>query len=130
MRQSSKKSCDVTDARNENLPMWYAVLKPGVPFSTMKPRIVPSALAQTTATSATEPFVIHAFAPFRTHESPSFRAYVRMPPGLEPKSGSVRPKQPIFSPAASFGIQWSFCAGEPYALIGYITSPDCTEANE
>ena len=89
------------------------MLKPGVLFSTMKPRTVPSTFAHTTATSATEPFVIHAFAPLSTHESPSFRAYVRMPPGFEPKSGSVRPKQPIFSPAASFGIQWSFCACEP-----------------
>ena len=50
-------------------------------------------------------YPIHAFAPLSTHESPSRRAYVRMPPGFEPKSGSVRPKQPIFSPAASFGIQ-------------------------
>src|SRR5438128_11559832 len=63
MRQSSKKSCDVTEARSENLPMWSAVLKPAVPFSTRNPRIDPSALAQTTATSAIDPFVIHDFAP-------------------------------------------------------------------
>src|SRR5207248_7046509 len=80
MRQSSKKSCDVTDARSENLPMWYAVVKPGVSFSTRKPRTEPSVFAHTTATSAIDPFVIHAFAPFRTHESPSLRAYVRIPP--------------------------------------------------
>ena len=71
----------------------------------MKPRIVPSTFAHTTATSAIDPFVIHDFAPLRTHEFPSRRAFVRMPPGFDPKSGSVRPKQPIFSPAASFGIQ-------------------------
>src|SRR5258708_39208092 len=114
MRKSSKKSCDVTDARSENLPMWRAVLNPGVSFSTRNPRIDPSAFAQTTATSAIDPFVIHDFAPLSTHESPSLRALVRMPPGFEPKSGSVRPKHPIFSPAASLGIQKSFCFFEPY----------------
>src|SRR5438445_13343807 len=130
MRQSSKKSCEVTDARSENLPMWNAVVNPGVPFSTRNPRIVFSALAQTTATSAIEPLVIHDLAPLSTQESPSRRALVRMPPGFDPKSGSVRPKQPIFSPEASFGIQKSFCSFDPYALIGNITSPDCTEAKE
>jgi hypothetical protein len=130
MRQSSKNSCDVTDALNENLPMWYAVENPGMPFSTRNPRMTPSSLAHTTATSAMLPFVIHAFAPFRTHELPSFRACVRMPAGFDPKSGSVRPKQPIAWPAASFGIQWSRCCFEPYALIGNMTSPDCTLANE
>src|SRR5438132_9789319 len=130
MRQSSKKSCEVTDARSENFPMWYAVVKPGAPFSTRKPRTVPSTFAHTTATSAIDPLVIHAFAPLRTNESPSFLAYVRIPPGFDPKSGSVRPKQPIFSPEASFGIQASFCSCDPYAWIGNITSPDCTEAKE
>jgi len=39
-----------------------------------------------------------------------------MPPALLPKSGSVRPKQPMARPAASSGSQRSFCAlehGEP-----------------
>ena len=105
MRQSEKKSCDVTEARSENLPMWYAVENPGVSFSTRNPRMVPSALAHTTATSAIDPFVIHDFAPLSTQESPSRRAFVRIAPGFDPKSGSVRPKHPIFSPDASFGIQ-------------------------
>src|SRR6266513_1529529 len=130
MRQSSKKSCEVTDARSEHLPRCYAVVNPGAPRSTSNPRIVPSAFAQTTATSATDPFVIHAFAPLSPTEWPSRRELVRMPPGFEPKSGSVKPKQPIFSPDASFGIQKSFCCFDPYALIGYITSPDCTDAKE
>ena len=39
------------------------------------------------------------------HSFGSPEQHARWLPGLEPKSGSVRPKQPIFSPAASFGIQ-------------------------
>src|SRR2546426_2369454 len=113
MRQSSKKSCDVTDARSENFPMCKAVENPGVPFSTTKPRMVPSALAHTTATSAMEPLVIHDFAPLRIQESPSRRALVRIAPGFDPKSGSVSPKQPMLSPEASFGIQSSFCSFDP-----------------
>ena len=53
-----------------------------------------------------------------------------MPPGSEPKSGSVRPKQPITSPVASFGSHFMRCSSEPYAKIGYITSEPCTETNE
>ena len=91
-------------------------MKPFVPFSTRKPRIGPSdppTFAQTTATSAMEPFVIHALAPFRTQSLPSFFATVRIPDGFEPKSGSVNPKQPIFSPFERAGIQRSFCSFEP-----------------
>jgi hypothetical protein len=33
-----------------------------------------------------------------------------MAAGFDPKSGSVRPKQPMLSPLPSFGIQWSFCS--------------------
>ena len=55
-----------------------------------------------------EPEVIHIFSPLRMYSSPTLRARVRMPPGLEPKSGSVRPKQPSFSPVASCGSQWFF----------------------
>ncbi len=62
---------------------------------TTKPRTPSSVRAHTTATSAIEPLVIHIFWPLRTQSSPSRLALVRMPPGLEPWSGSVRPKQPI-----------------------------------
>ena len=70
---------------------------------TTNPRIAPSSpsstvRAQTTATSATEPFVIHILLPVSTQSVPSRRARVRMPPGFDPKSGSVSPKQPIASP--------------------------------
>ena len=55
----------------------------GIPFSTRKPRISPSSVrAQTTATSAIVPFVIHIFVPFRTQSAPSRRAWVRIVPGV------------------------------------------------
>jgi hypothetical protein len=50
-----------------------------------------------------------------------------MPPGLEPKPGSVSPKQPMASPFCSRGSHFSFCASEPKAWMGYITSAPCTE---
>jgi hypothetical protein len=53
-----------------------------------------------------------------------------MLPGSEPKSGSVRPKQPITSPAAMPGSQRSFCSSEPYFQIGNIASEPCTETSE
>ena len=53
---------------------------------------------------------------------PSCRARVRMPPGLEPKSGSVSPKQPIASPVAIRGSHSSFWASEPCFQIEYIAS--------
>jgi hypothetical protein len=75
----------------------------------MKPRMdlssaSPLVFAHTTAMCAVDPFVIHIFAPFSTHV-PSFCCFaiVIMPDGFEPKSGSVRPKQPMISPAAIFG---------------------------
>ena len=37
----------------------------------------------------------------------------RIPAGSEPASGSVRPKQPISSPAARPGRYFSFCASLP-----------------
>ena len=49
-----------------------------------------------------------------------------MLPGSEPWSGSVRPKQPIHSPLASFGRYFRFCSSLPNSLMGTITSEDCT----
>ena len=82
-------------------------MKPGVPRSTRNPSMPSSVRAQTTAISATPPLVIHVFSPFSTQESPSRRAVVRMPAGFEPKSGSVRPKQPMAWPLCRRGSQWS-----------------------
>jgi hypothetical protein len=74
--------------------------------------------------------VIHIFAPLSTQPSGVGRAVVIMPPGSLPKSGSVRPKQPMASPRAIAGSQRSFCASEPKWRMGNITSEPCTEQNE
>ncbi len=41
-----------------------------------------------------------------------------MPPGFDPKSGSVRPKQPSLSPFAIAGSHWSFCSSLPNVIDG------------
>ena len=74
----------------------------------MKPRIdslvASPVFAQTMATCAVEPFVIHILAPLSTQLRPGAPcAVVIMPAGLDPKSGSVSPKQPMISPAAIAG---------------------------
>ena len=86
-----------------------------------------SVWAHTTATSAMDPLVIHIFVPVSTHESPSRLARVRMPAGLEPKSDSVRPKQPIASPAAIRGSQVSFCSSLPNRQMAYMASEPWTD---
>ena len=50
--------------------------------------------------------------------------------GSEPKSGSVRPKQPTASPAAMRGSHSCFCSSLPYFQIGNIASEPCTETSE
>src|SRR5947208_8366733 len=55
---------EVTEARSDHFPCTSQALNPGVPFSTRNPRTLSSsALAQTTATSAIDPLVIHIFSP-------------------------------------------------------------------
>src|SRR6185312_5642532 len=66
----SKNSAEVTDARSENLRSISGASNPGVPFSTMKPRIPSSVCAHTTHRSAIAPFVIHIFAPLITQSLP------------------------------------------------------------
>ncbi len=83
--------------------------------------------AQTVATSAIVPFVIHIFEPLRIQSEPSRRAVVRIAPGSEPASGSVRPKQPIASPSCIAGSQRCFCSSEPQRQIEYIASEPWTE---
>jgi hypothetical protein len=97
-----KDSSEVTEARNENLLWMSLVVNPGVPRGTRNPRTPSSVLAHTVAMSAMPPLVIHIFEPLRIQSPPSRRAFVRMSAGLEPKSGSVRPKQPTAS-------LWSGC---------------------
>ena len=72
-----------------------------------------SVRAQTSATSARLPFVIQRFVPLRTKLDPRFSARVRSPDAWLPKSGSVRPKQPIACPDARRGSQRSYWASEP-----------------
>ena len=84
-----------------------------MPRSTRKPRTPSSVRAHTTATSAIDPFVIHILVPVRIQSSPSRRARVRIEPGSEPESGSVRPKQPIALPLAISGSQRCFCSSLP-----------------
>ena len=61
---------------------------------------------------------------------PSHTARVAIPPGSEPWSGSVSPKQPTSSPDARPGSQRSRCASEPKSEIGCMTSDDCTDMHE
>ena len=55
----------VIEARSDSLPSIFGVENPLVPRSTMKPRILPSSLAQTTAMSATGALLIQVLAPVR-----------------------------------------------------------------
>src|SRR5580698_6971900 len=103
------------------------VLNPGVPRSIRKPRMPSSVLAQTTATSAIEPLVIQVFSPFRIHPDPSPTARVLIAAGFDPKSGSVKPKQPIALPDCNRGSQCDFCSSDPYCRIGYMTSAPWTD---
>jgi len=79
----------------------------------MKPRILPSSLAQITAMSATGALVIHILVPVSEKPPATFSARVTIEPGSDPKSGSVRPKQPINSADASFGRYLRLCASLP-----------------
>ena len=125
------ESSDVIDALKLNFPWISLEVKPSIPFSSKKPLIIPSSsLAHTTETSAREPLVIHILLPFKIQSSPSLLQRVAMPPGLEPKLGSVSPKHPILVPAPSPGSHLDFCSSDPKACIGYITRAPCTLAND
>jgi hypothetical protein len=110
----------VSEARSESFPFWSFPVKPLVSVGTMNPRIdleslISPVLAQTTETVACEPLVIHILVPFSTQPSLVSFAVVIMPAGLEPKSGSVSPKQPISCPLASRGSHFFFCSSDPKA---------------
>ena len=55
----------VAEARSDIFPSILGKLSPCMPFSTMKPRITPSSLAQTTPTSAMGLLVIQILFPVR-----------------------------------------------------------------
>ena len=131
-RTSSNTSSEVTEARSDIFLVISGAENPGVSVGTTNPRMPPglsarSVCAHTTATSAIEPLVIHIFVPLSTQSSPSRLAWVRIPDGLDPKSGSVRPKQPIASPAAIRGSHSFFCSSEPQWWMENIASEPCTE---
>ena len=125
-RTSSSESSEVIDARSESLRWMSEALKPLVSVGTTNPRTPSSVFAHTTATSEMPPLVIHIFVPLRTQSSPSRLAVVRMFAGSEPKSGSVRPKQPIALPAAMGGSHCCFCSSLPYFQIAYMASDPWT----
>src|SRR6202021_2336730 len=67
---------------------------------------------------------IHFFWPFRIQVSPSRLAVVNSPPPApEPPSGSVSPKQPIFSMRAIGGSHFCFCSSDPPRYIDPIDRP-------
>ena len=123
---SASEISPVTEARRDSLLSIRGVVKPSAPRSTRKPRITPSSLAHTSATSAIGALVIHILAPFSTNPPWTALATVRIDAGSEPPSASVRPKQPTISPRAMPGRYFIRWASEPKAWIGYITSDDCT----
>ena len=96
----------VIDARSDSLPSIFGVSRPLAPFSSTNPRMAPpwaSDFAHTTNTSAIGELEIQVFAPDSRYPPSTLRARVVMPPGSDPASGSVRPKQPIHSPLARRG---------------------------
>jgi hypothetical protein len=120
----------VIEARSESLRWMSLATNPGVSVGTtnpwMGPEVSPSR-AQTTATSATPPLVIHILVPLTIQSSPSRRARVRIEPGSLPESGSVRPKQPMASPAAIRGSHSCFCSSEPNFQMGNMASEPWTD---
>ena len=121
----------MTEARSDHLCWISGAEKPGASVGTTKPRMPSSVRAHTTATSATEPLVIHILRPV---EHPVGAVALGrgcvMPAGSEPWSGSVSPKQPITSPAAIRGSHCCFCSSEPKRWMAYIASEPCTETSE
>src|SRR5258705_10031770 len=73
---------------------------------------------------------IHFFSPLRTQVSPSRFAVVSKPPEApEPTSGSVRPKQPIFSILTIGGSHFFFCSSDPARLVEPMAKPLWTPRN-
>jgi hypothetical protein len=121
-------SSEVIDARSDTFRWISGAENPGVSVGTTKPRTPSSVPAHTTATSATEPLVIHILVPLRIQSPPGCcLAKVRIELGSEPESGSVSPKQPIASPVAIAGSQRCFWSSDPKAQMGNIARLPCTD---
>src|SRR5215472_16887718 len=101
--------------RNAILVLIFSTEKPGLSFLTTKPLTSPdaSSRAQMTFMSEKVELPIHFFWPLRIQVSPWRRQVVSMPPDVaEPTSGSVNPKQPIFSQRIIGGSQRCFFAAQ------------------
>src|SRR5258708_21350099 len=80
--------------------------------------------AQMIETSHHGAFPIHFFWPLMIHVSPSrFAVVVSPPPVPEPTSGSVKPKQPIFSMRAIGGSHFLFCSSDPPLWLDPLPRP-------
>ena len=66
--------------------------------------------------------VIQFLVPSMTHSSPSRTAFVRIPPGSEPASGSERANAGDHSPLAHCGRKRSFCSSVPNSFSGSVPS--------
>ena len=114
------------EARIASLGSIGVAVNPGTPAGTRKPRMPSWVRAQMTATSAIDARPIQRLAPLMTQPPPSRCAVVVMLAGSLPASGSVRPKQPISSPAAIGGSQRCFCASLPNLAMALMASDPCT----
>ena len=83
-KTSSSTISPVIEARNESLPSIFGVDRPLLPRSTRKPRMTPSSLAQTSATSAIGELVIHILVPVSRKPPGASSARVAIEPGSEP----------------------------------------------
>ncbi|MNQ49993.1 hypothetical protein D3C85_639180 [compost metagenome] len=118
MRQLSRVTAQVSEARRPILCSLRSTVKPGVSVGTRKadrPFLPSSAsvTAKTMASLARLPLLTNCLAPLSTQCSPCSSARVRRLCASEPACGSVRQKQPIARPAARSGSQVSFCAWLP-----------------
>ncbi len=64
--------------------------------------------------------MIQFFVPLTTHSSPSRTAFVIIPPGSEPASGSDSANAGDHSPVAHFGRKRAFSSSLPNSLIGSV----------
>ena len=80
-------------------------------------------IAKRRQTSAACPHVMKTFCPEMRYEPPSRTARVFWLAASEPASGSVKAKQPSFSPRASGWRKRFFWSSFPYFSIGSQTAP-------
>src|SRR3954470_5931243 len=128
----SKKSSPVDPAQMPSLCSVSAVVKPGIPRSSMKAEMplcfaAGSVFANTSAWSATLAYEIQFFEPLRMYPSPSRRAVDFIAATSDPAAGSVSPKHASFSPRACGASQRCFCSSLPYRSSASELSPTWTE---